>query len=175
MYEIQIRWTAFPLHPDTPEEGLTLEALFAGRNFDIPKMKSRLKTAAKDFGVDIGDRQRTYNSRLAQELGKWAESKSKGDEFHLAAFKAYFVNEQNIAKIPILVDIAKSVNLSEKEAQTILEKRSFSQAVSSDWRRAVEMEIRAVPTFLFNGQSLPGAQKYEILDRLMVTHNVARR
>lgn len=175
MYEIQIRWTAFPLHPDTPEEGLTLEALFAGRNIDIPQMKSHLKTAAKDFGVDIGDRRKTYNSRLAQELGKWAESKSKGDEFHLAAFKAYFINGQNIAKIPILVDIAKSVNLSEKEAQTVLEKRSFSQAVSSDWRRAVEMEIRAVPTFLFNGQSLPGAQKYETLDRLMATHNVARR
>ncbi len=175
MYEIQIRWTAFPLHPDTPEEGLTLEALFAGRNFDIPQIKSHLKTAAKDFGVDIGDRRKTYNSRLAQELGKWAESKSKGDEFHLAAFKAYFINGQNIAKIPILVDIAKSVNLSEKEAQTVLEKRSFSQAVSSDWRRAVEMEIRAVPTFLFNGQSLPGAQKYETLDRLMATHNVARR
>ena len=86
-------------------------------------MKSRLKTAAKNFGVDIGDRQETYNSRLAQELGKWAESKSKGDEFHLAVFKAYFINGQNIAKIPILVDIAKSVNLSEKEAQTVLRKK----------------------------------------------------
>ena len=138
-------------------------------------MKSHLKTAAKDFGVDIGDRHKTYNSRLAQELGKWAESKSKGDEFHLAAFKAYFINGHNIAKIPILVDIAKSVNLSEKEAQTVLEKRSFSQAVSSDWRRAIEMEIRAVPTFLFNSQSLTGAQKYETLDQLMVAHSVARR
>jgi len=137
-------------------------------------MKSRLKTAAKDFGVDIGDRQKTYNSRLAQELGKWAESKSKGDEFHLAAFKAFFIDGRNIAKIPILTDIAKSVNLSEKEAQTVLEKRSFSQAVSSDWERAVEMGIRSIPTFLFNGQSLTGAQKYETLERLMMTNNVLK-
>lgn len=134
-------------------------------------MKSRLKAAAKNFGVDIGDRQNTYNSRLAQELGKWAESKSKGDEFHLAAFKAYFIKGQNIAKIPILADIAKSVNLSAKEAQTVLEKRSFSQAVSSDWQRAVEMGIRAIPTFLFNGQSLTGAQRYEALEKLVATDN----
>ena len=137
-------------------------------------MKSRLKAAAKDFGVDIGDRQKTYNSRLAQELGKWAESKSKGNEFHLAAFKAYFVNGQNIAKIPILADIAKSVNLSAKEAQTVLEKRSFSQAVNSDWKRAVEMGIRAIPTFMFNGQSLTGAQRYEALEQLVTTDNVLK-
>jgi predicted DsbA family dithiol-disulfide isomerase len=31
-------------------------------------------------------RKKTYNSRLAQELGKWAETKGKGDEYHDAVF-----------------------------------------------------------------------------------------
>ena len=34
-YEIEFRYTLFPLHPDTPDEGLTLQQLFAGRPIDI--------------------------------------------------------------------------------------------------------------------------------------------
>ena len=38
-----MKWVAFPLHPETPEEGLTLEALFAGRDIDIPAALDRLR------------------------------------------------------------------------------------------------------------------------------------
>ena len=41
-YEIEFRYTLFPLHPDTPDEGLTLEQLFAGRSFDIEAAQARL-------------------------------------------------------------------------------------------------------------------------------------
>jgi hypothetical protein len=37
--------TSFPLHLDTPEEGLTLEERFIGRSIDIEKMMSRLISA----------------------------------------------------------------------------------------------------------------------------------
>jgi hypothetical protein len=48
-YEIETRWTAFPLHPDTPEDGLTLEELYAGRAIDIKKNMSRLKQVADEL------------------------------------------------------------------------------------------------------------------------------
>ncbi|NIP49262.1 MAG: dithiol-disulfide isomerase, partial [Gammaproteobacteria bacterium] len=51
----------------------------------------------------------TYNSRLAQELGKWAEQMEKGDAFHDAVFKAYFADGLNIADANILADIANSI------------------------------------------------------------------
>ena len=35
-YPIEIKFTHFPLHPDTPEEGLTLEELFARETFVGP-------------------------------------------------------------------------------------------------------------------------------------------
>jgi predicted DsbA family dithiol-disulfide isomerase len=38
-YDIEVRWIAFPLHPETPEEGLTLEELFAGKSIDIEKVR----------------------------------------------------------------------------------------------------------------------------------------
>ena len=52
---------------------------------------TRLKRAAEELGLPLGERKKTYNSRRAQELGKWAETAGKGDEFHDAVFCAYFM------------------------------------------------------------------------------------
>jgi len=48
---VDITWTAFPLHPKTPEEGLTLEDLFAGQNMDIPQMIAHLQKTADGLGL----------------------------------------------------------------------------------------------------------------------------
>ncbi|OQY14518.1 MAG: hypothetical protein B6I30_00350, partial [Desulfobacteraceae bacterium 4572_187] len=103
-----MKWRAFPLHPNTPKEGLTLEQLFAGTPLDIDTMMKSLREKAAELGLPMGNRLKTYNSRLAQELGKWAESKKAGDAFHTAAFKAYFVDGKNIAKLAVLLDLAES-------------------------------------------------------------------
>ena len=94
-----IRWTAFPLHPETPPEGRTLEDLFAGRPFNIDGMLAHMKNVAEGLGLPFGNREKTYNSRMAQELGKWAESLGRGDEFHHAIFRAYFAEGRNIGNI----------------------------------------------------------------------------
>ncbi|MBA4421924.1 MAG: dithiol-disulfide isomerase [Syntrophus sp. (in: bacteria)] len=174
-YEVEIQWKAFPLHPETPEEGLTLEELFAGRNIDIPQAMARLKKAAKELGLPLGDRKKTYNSRLAQEMGKWAETKGKGDEFQNAVFRAYFVDGKNIAKIDALVGIAAAVGLPEKEADEILQTRAFREAVDSDWALCERMGISAVPTFVLDHQSLAGAQPYETLEQLLLVNGVKRK
>ena len=46
----------------------------------------------------MGERTRTYNTRKAQELGLWAMDSGRGDPFHQAAFRAYFVHGRNLAK-----------------------------------------------------------------------------
>lgn len=136
---------------------------------------ANLKQVASELGLPFGDRKMTYNSRLAQELGKWAESKGKGHEFHNAMFIAYFVDGKNIFKADILAEIAESINLNGKDAHKVIQDRSYKEAVDVDWKRSYEFRINAVPTFLFNHQVLVGAQKYESLEKLMVSNNVARR
>lgn len=173
-YEIDIRWTAFPLHPETPEDGQSIEQLFAGR-LDLDQVMARLKQAARDAGLPLGDRKMTYNSRLAQELGKWAESKGKGDEFHRRAFKAYFVDGINIGKIPQLTSLAGAIGLPEDEAQEVLQKRAFKEAVDSDWVRSRQTGIHAVPTFLLEERVLVGAQPYEKIVRFVEAAGVNRR
>jgi len=174
-YEIEIRWSAFPLHPETPEDGTTLEELFAGRGIDIGKAKLRLKHVADELGLPLGERKKTYNSRLVQELAKWAESKGKGDSFHDAVFRAYFVDGKNIGKIDELVALAKTIGFPEKEAKSVLESRVFREAVDSDWSRSHALGITAVPTFLVNQHTVVGAQPYEVLEQMLKTCGVKKR
>ena len=173
-YEIDIQWTAFPLHPETPEDGQSLEQLFAGR-LDLDQVRARLKQAAQDAGLPYGDRKMTYNSRLAQELGKWAESKGKGDEFHHRAFKAYFADGINIGKIPELASLAGEIGLPEEKAREVLQKRLFKEAVDSDWVRSRQKGIQAVPTFHLGERVLVGAQPYEKMVALLKAAGVKKR
>jgi len=130
-------------------------------------MMARLHRVAGEEGLALGDRKKTYNSRMAQELGKWAEEKGKGDEYHRSVFYAYFADGLNIAEISILLDLVKQIGLPPLEAKKVMEKRLFQHAVDMDWTRAKAMGVRAVPTFFTGDQVLVGAQPYHVLEQFV--------
>jgi len=160
------------LHPDIPEGGLTFEELLSGRNIDKDQMMSHLKNAAAEAGLPLNDPKRAYNTRLAQEVGKWVSTQGKGDEFHENLFRAYFVDEKNISDPSVLLDLVESVNLSYEDAKQVVENRTFKDAVDQDWLRSKKLYVTAVPTFLMNKQRLVGAQPYDSLREFMKNNNV---
>ena len=138
-------------------------------------MIAHMKKVAEELGLPFGDRHMTYNSRLAQELGKWAELQGKGEEYHLAAFKAYFADGLNISDADTLIELGKTVGLPEKEIQPVLENRTYKDAVDSDWSRAYKFGITAVPTFMIHRRVLVGAQPYDVLKKFLESNQVPRR
>lgn len=158
---------AFPLHPETPEHGRSLEELFAERHLEIPAMLAHLRQTAAKLDLPFGDRPMTYNSRRAQELGKWAESENLGEEFHRAVFHAYFAEGLNIAEISVLEALAESVGLSGDRAGRVLTGGTFTSAVDADWHRSRTLKITAVPTFIHGSNRLVGAQPYERIRALV--------
>lgn len=163
-----IRWVEFPLHPETPLDGRTLEDLFAGRNVNIDTLMKLLKKTADENDLPFGDRKMTFNSRRAQELGKWAESLEKRDAFDDAAFRAYFVDGLNIAEIPVLMSVIRSAGMDTGEAERVLREGRFKGAVDRDWAYSRECGITAVPTFMIGELGAVGAQPYETLERLVL-------
>ena len=157
----------FPLHPDTPPEGLLLTDLFAGRERQIGEMQDRLARLAEAEGLPYRNRERTYNSRLAQELAEWAESRGVS-AIHDALFRAYFAEGENIGDPEVLAEVAQRVGLPADEAREVLASRSFSPAVDRDWRRSRELGITGVPTFVAGRYAVVGAQPYEQLERLVL-------
>ena len=162
-----MRWVHFPLHPETPAEGKSLEELFAGRGYDLPKMQAQMRARMAAEGLPYGERKMTYNSRLAQELAKWAESKPGGEKIHDALFRAYFVDGRNIGDPEALVQVAESVGLPGDEAREVIRTRSHKALVDADWEKSRRYGITGVPTFVAGGLAVVGAQPYETLDRLV--------
>ena len=164
---MQVKWVHFPLHPDTPQEGKSLAELFAGRGYDVDKMQAQMRARMAAEGLPYGERKMTFNSRLAQELGKWADTQPGGEAIHDALFKAYFVDGLNIGDPDVLVEIAQSLGLPGDEAREVIEKRSFKAAIDADWDKSRSYGITGVPTFVAGGRGLVGAQPYEALENLI--------
>lgn len=162
-----MRLVHYPLHPDTPMEGRSLADLFAGRDIDPEAMYQRMKALMDAEGLPYGRRTHTYNSRLAQELGKWADSRPGGEAIHDLLYRAYFVDARNIADIDLLVDIAAQAGLPAETARDVLLQRRFKDAVDQDWARSRQFGVTGVPTFVAAGYGVVGAQPYEVLQQLM--------
>jgi predicted DsbA family dithiol-disulfide isomerase len=154
---------------------MTLEELFAGRPINIKQVLENLSKVAAELGLPLGKREKTYNSRMAQELGKLAEIKGFGEQFHMAAFKTYFADGLNIGLDSTLIGLGTSIGLSEIDVRDALEKRTFKKAVDEDWNSSYQKGVTAVPTFRLNGMSLVGAQPYEKLVELMEANGVTKR
>jgi predicted DsbA family dithiol-disulfide isomerase len=169
-YDVELEYVHFPLHPDTPADGMLLVDMFGGPQAmpRIRESQKRLKALAEAEGLPMSDRERTYNSRLAQELGVWAEEQGKGEAFHERVFKAYFVDGKNIGSAEVLVEIAREAGLDPALARKVIETRSHSARVDADWRRSHEAGVTGVPTFVAGGERVVGAQPYEVLVDLVV-------
>lgn len=164
---VQVKLVHFPLHPDTPQEGRTLEALFEGRGYDIPKMQAEMRARMQAEGLAYGDRKMTFNSRLAQELAAWAVSQPGGEAIHDALFRAYFVDGRNIGDAEVLLGISRQLKLDETQAREVLEKRTHKAAVDADWEKSRQYGVTGVPTFVIGNRGLVGAQPYDALEALV--------
>jgi predicted DsbA family dithiol-disulfide isomerase len=163
---VQVKWVHFPLHPETPSEGRSLEDLFAGRG-DIAKIQAQMRARMAAEGLPYGDRKMTFNSRLAQELAAWADTQPGGEAIHDALFRAYFVDGSNIGDPEVLVRIAASIGLASDAARDVIENRTHKAAVDADWEKSLKYGISGVPTFVVGRDGLVGAQPYEALEELV--------
>ncbi len=164
---MKIEWVHFPLHPETPVEGRSLADLFSGRGVDRKAMHAQMKARMDAEGLPYGERTMTYNSRLAQEVGKWADTQPGGEAIHDAMFRAYFVEARNIGDPVVILEIVKQAALSVDDAREVIEKRTFKDAVDEDWALSRQLGVTGVPTFVAGRYGVVGAQPYETLERLV--------
>jgi len=174
-FEIDTALVHFPLHPDTPAEGRAMAEFYAERQLDPEAMYARMKRLMDAEGLPYGRRTHTYNSRLAQELGKWADTQPGGAALHDALYRAYFVDARNIGDVDVLIEVAEAVGLPADEARAVLAERRFKAAVDQDWAKSRTYGVTGVPTFVAGGQGVVGAQPYEVIEQLLDQAGAPRR
>ena len=163
-----MKWVHFPLHPETPTEGRSLEELFAGRDVDVDAMYQQMKARMDEEGLPYGKRTHTYNSRLAQEFGAWADTQDGGEAIHDALYRAYFVDAKNIGDVDVLMEIVSQIGLDVEVARKVLDERQFKDVVEGDWTRSRQIGVTGVPTFVAGGYGVVGAQPYAQLEALLI-------
>jgi len=162
--DITVRWSPFPLHPDTPEDGLLLSS-FLGPNLDA--VHERLYALMDGLELEHGAREKTYNSRLAQELGMWADTLENGKPLHDELFRTYFVRDENLAHKTVLLDAVERAGLDRTEAAAVLDERRFSPAVDQAWQQARQMQITGVPSFVAGRYVTSGYHPIEELSKFI--------
>jgi len=154
---------------------VSLQDLFGGRA-DIPAMMRRLKGLMDAEGLPFDEgRHMTYNSRLAQELAKWAEALPESESLNIALYQSYFVDGRNIGDLDVLLDTAAGVGLPVDQAREVLEQRTMRPAVDEDWRYARSVGVTGVPTFAVGMTGVVGAQPYEHLASLLEHVGASKR
>jgi predicted DsbA family dithiol-disulfide isomerase len=130
-------------------------------------MHNRMKALMDAEGLPYSRRTHTYNSRLAQELAKWADMKPGREAIHGALYRAYFASLRNIGDAGVLVDVAQSVGLPPEAVHDVLVNRTFEKAVDADWEKARRDGITGVPSFVAGTYKLVGAHPYEALAQFL--------
>ncbi len=167
-HDINIKWTAFSLRADTPKEGVSLSETLKNKPISVEEAVESMKEMAKKEGLKISNSPKTFNTRLLQELSKWAEAEGKGDEFHKVAYKAYYADVMNVAELNVLLKLAESVGLSRNKAKKVINERTFKGPVEDDYKRAKAMDISIIPTFVVDDNMIMGSESYEMMEKLLL-------
>ena len=159
----------FPLHPDTPINGMELTKLFNCTKKDLISKNIYMEKLMSEENLNFKPRSHTFNSRLAQELGYWAEKIKNNHDIHDKIYNAYFFEQKNLSSLRVLIDIANSVGLDIVEAEKILHERTFKDNINKHWKTSFESNVSGVPTYSLNGRYLVGAQSEENLIKFIVS------
>jgi predicted DsbA family dithiol-disulfide isomerase len=152
-----------------------------GPRADIQAMTERLQLFMEQEGLPFTTgRDMIFNSRLAQELAKWGEGTARSEGAHSerlnqALYQAYFVDGLNIGEVDVLLQVVEQVGLDVEEAREVLQKRLMKTAVDADWRHALSIGVRSVPTFAVGLTGIAGAQPYEQLAQLLEQSGAVKR
>ena len=164
-----VEWKSYQLNPSLKTDpGKNINAYLAeikGWTIDQAKeMNARVTAMAKEVGLNYDfDKVIVANSFDAHRLVQYAKRKEKADEMEENLFKAYFVEGKNTADHKVLLELAKSAGLDEKETSDILASALFSDEVEEDAETAAKLGVRGVPFFVFDRKyAVSGAQAVEV-------------
>lgn len=174
--EADVRWHAFELNPDMPEEGEERTAHIArkyGRTIEQSRdVQGQMRTAAEAAGVSLdyeGDDPAPdammWNTFEAHKLLTWTAEQhgaAKQTQLKLALFKAHFNERRRIGEREVLLDLAEKVGLDRAAASAALDDEEVAHKTRAEERAAWDMNISGVPAMILQGRFMvPGAQPPE--------------
>ncbi len=179
--EVTINFKAYELDPTAPKEVVSSTPERFAMKYrlslkDAEDQIQHISDLGKELGIDFRYATTRYtNTRDAHRLMKLAEAKydrETTERLNQALFKAYFVENLELADHDVLVSKAREAGMDEKEVREVLSTDRFDDEVRLDEREASMRGVRGVPYIMFAGEfAVPGAMSIDgfkdALTRLM--------
>lgn len=165
--EPEVRWHPFQLNPDLPAQGISrkqyLEDKFGGPQ-RAAEIYARVKAAGQAAGLelDIDGITRQPNTLAAHALLAYAQQQhglAVGNDIKERLLQAYFIDNQFIGDVDVLVQIAVDAGLDADATRASITDAAQLQGVAAADARVREMGVGGVPFFIFNQKvAVSGAQ-----------------
>ncbi len=167
------QWHPFQLNPAMPRTGLDrreyLERKFGGKDGAV-KAYLPVQEAAEEAGLEIRLEaiHTTPNTLDAHRLIHWAGIEGRQNPVVDRLFHAYFVEGRDIGDAEVLADIAAAEGMDRQAIARLLAGDADLADIEARDKRAREMGVGAVPTFIILGQHvIQGAQPAEFWERII--------
>jgi predicted DsbA family dithiol-disulfide isomerase len=169
---VEVRHRAFQLQPDLIETVPTSQHLAEKYRISaeqVAEMQANVCSIADGEGLCYDLKNTMSGNTLdAHRLILWAAGKGKQSELLEALYSAYFEKSKPVFAHNDLIEIATSVGLDSKEAETLLMTDLLEDQVKEDQSIAHQLGANGVPFFVFDMKyGVSGAQPQEVFDQTL--------
>ena len=163
-FDVEIEWKMIEIHPETPAKGVPREQLKGQYMVEVWR---NVKLLSDEANLNIRLPDILSNSKLAFIASEYAKDNDKYEEFHDAVMEAYWKQNKNIGEIPVLEQIAKSIDLDFSSFRDYVANSDWEQRLQRNMEEARDNNVMSVPSFVFNGKIVAGAIPYEKLKKVV--------
>ena len=157
-YDVLVNFRFIEIHPDTPEQGTTVDTLdYSDEQWQ--GMMDGLIEMAQEAGIKLAPVRLLANSHRALLLAEAV--KKEGREvfykFNQALYREYFIEGRNIGETEVLKEIARACDVSEAVLENAWYDKEYEKILQMNMSMAVKAGVTATPTFFIGQQRLTGA------------------
>lgn len=158
-FDLRVNWMPIEIHPDTPVEGQSLDAL----PYDTAQrqaMNHALAALAAEEGLTLPAQRRMANSHDALRLVEAAKrfGREAFYRLHHALFQAYFTEGRNLGDLETLRTVASTSGLPQSLPDEARNDPEITRHLAHYKALASQYAVSGVPTYAFGDQQLNGVQ-----------------
>lgn len=156
-YDLKVNWRFVEIHPETSADGEPVASLqYPSAQWN--QLMHNLEAVAKEEGIVMAEHTFTTNSRDALLLAEAAkdQGREKFYALHEKLFKAFFVENKNIGDRGILRELAVQCSIDGNGVELVWQDEKYQQRILSNYHVARQLDIQAVPSFIFGERKLTG-------------------
>jgi predicted DsbA family dithiol-disulfide isomerase len=163
-YEVMVNFRFIEIHPDTPQQGTTVESL-SYSDEQWQGMMDGLMEMAQEEGISLAPVGLLANSHRALLLAEAVKKEGREIFYRLnqKLYEEYFLAGRNIGDLEVLEDIAKASGVSDAVKARAWSDPEVENTLKLNMEMAVKAGVTGTPTFFIGQQRLTGAVSLDSL------------